>query len=151
MKQSLEQPGDITTKVNRDPFVRFLTSIIGYNVKFLAALMVIVIIWSSLDVVVHVYNQLTSARESIFNVESLISLLGAFLAVLIAIEIFLNIIFYLHEDSIHVPLVIATALTAVARKVIVIDYSSTAPLTIFAMGTVIFALGISYWLTTKKN
>lgn len=151
MKPTSEQPGDISTKVNHDPFVKFLTKIIGYNVRFLAALMVIVIIWSSLDVVVHVYRQLTFSKESIFNVESLISLLGAFLAVLIAIEIFLNIIFYLHEDSIHVPLVIATALTAVARKVIVIDYTTVEPHTLFAMGVVIFALGVSYWLTIKKN
>lgn len=150
MTQTSEKPGDITSEVNRDPFVYFLTRIIGYNVRFLAALMVIVIIWSSLDVVVHVYRQLTSI-ETIFNVENLISLLGAFLAVLIAIEIFLNIIFYLREDAIHVPLVIATALTAVARKVIIIDYTTMPPLTIFAMGTVIFALGISYWLTVKKS
>ncbi len=48
---------------------------------------------------------------------------GAFMAVLIAIEIFVNIVSYLREDLIHVRIVLATALMAVARKVIILDYS----------------------------
>ncbi len=38
------------------------------------------------------------------------------------IEIFINITVYLREDVIHVRLVVATALMAVARKVIVFDF-----------------------------
>lgn len=38
---------------------------------------------------------------------------GAFMAVLIAIEIFINIIIYLREDVIHVKIVMATALMAI--------------------------------------
>ncbi|MGL1835036.1 phosphate-starvation-inducible PsiE family protein [Rhodocyclaceae bacterium SMB388] len=51
---------------------------------------------------------------------------AAFLAVLIAIEIFANITLYLRDEVIHVKLVIATALMAIARKVIVLDFSELA-------------------------
>ncbi len=44
---------------------------------------------------------------------------------LIAIEIFLNIVLYLRDDVLHVKLVLATALMAIARKVIVLDYKTT--------------------------
>lgn len=42
---------------------------------------------------------------------------GAFIAVLIAIEILVNITAYLRNDVIQVKIVIATALMAIARKV----------------------------------
>ena len=43
---------------------------------------------------------------------------GAFMAVLIAIEILINITIYLRDDVIHVKIVMATALMAIARKVL---------------------------------
>jgi uncharacterized membrane protein (DUF373 family) len=65
---------------------------------------------------------------------------------LIAIEIFVNIVLYLREDVIHVRLVIATALMAAARKVIVFDYATTDVAYVWATGLVIVALAASYWL-----
>jgi uncharacterized membrane protein (DUF373 family) len=76
---------------------------------------------------------------------------GAFLAVLIAIEIFINITVYLREDVIHVRLVIATALMAVARKVIVIDFKEISYEYVWATAAVILALGLTYHLIAKKT
>ena len=45
------------------------------------------------------------------------------LSIITAIEIFQNIVLYLRTDVIPVQLVIATALMAIARKVIILDYS----------------------------
>jgi len=56
---------------------------------------------------------------TILRISNLSDMFGSFLSVLIAIEIFLNITLYLREDVIHVKLVVATALMAIARKVIV--------------------------------
>ena len=41
--------------------------------------------------------------------------LGAFMAVLIAIEILINSTIYLRDDVIHVKIVMSTALMAIAR------------------------------------
>ena len=49
------------------------------------------------------------------------------MAVLIAIEIFINIMVYLREDVIHVKIVLATTLMAIARKVIILDPDKTEP------------------------
>jgi uncharacterized membrane protein (DUF373 family) len=74
---------------------------------------------------------------------------GAFMVVLIAIEIFQNIILYLRDDVIHVKIVLATALMAIARKVIILDYDELEPMYIFATGAVLVATGIAYWFVHK--
>jgi len=134
-----------------DPLIRNLNRVVVYCVKILAVLMVVVIFLAMLDVLAHLYRQVSTSFSSAFSVENLIAILGSFLAVLIAIEIFLNIVFYLKRDAIHVPLVLATALTAASRKVIILDYALVSPFTIFALASIIFALGVSYWLIAKMS
>lgn len=136
---------------NRDQLISYLNKSVVVCVKLLAVLMVVVIWMALFDVVIHMYEQIVTPPWLLFTVDTLISTLGDFLAVLIAIEIFLNILFYLSKDAINVSLVLSTALTAVARKVIVFDYKSVDPHIIYAIAAVIFALGITYWLVTKKS
>lgn len=84
----------------------------------------------------------------LLNINDLLSVFGAFMAVLIAIEIFINITLYL-RDVIHVKLVMATALMAIARKVIIFDFDKVAPGYVYATGAVILALSIGYWLVLQ--
>ncbi|MBA3239372.1 MAG: phosphate-starvation-inducible PsiE family protein [Parachlamydiaceae bacterium] len=135
---------------SHDPSIKFMLKVVAWNVKFLAFLMVLVIIWASADVLYHLIWEVFNSPTNFFSMDDLIGILGSFLAVLIAIEIFLNIVFYLKEDEIHVPLVIATALTAISRKIIIFDYTKIAPLMLLSIAAVIFALGVTYWLVTVK-
>jgi uncharacterized membrane protein (DUF373 family) len=134
---------------NPDPLIRYLNQLVVICVKCLAILMVLVIWIAFVDVVMNLYEQIVT--PPLFSIENLINTLGNFLAVLIAIEIFVNIIFYLSEDSVNVPLVLATALTAAARKVILIDSKILSPLHVFGLAAVILATGITYWLITAKS
>lgn len=146
-----DQPQESLVEESRDPLLRVLNKVVVFCVRILAILMVLLIFWALIDVIMHMYSQVVSTVASRFNIEDLFSTLGAFLAVLIAIEIFLNIVFYLKKDAIHVPLVLSTALTAVARKVILLDYNTLSADKIFATAAVIFAVGVSYWLITRKS
>lgn len=144
-------PGELSAHTDpSDPLINILTKVIVGCVKALAVLMTIVILWATIDVGLNLYNQLSISLTTFFSIEAMITLLGAFLAVLIAIEIFLNIVLYLQKDIIHVPLVVATALTAASRKAIVMDYMSSDPIAIFALAAVISALGATYWLVSKS-
>lgn len=144
------QPNESLIHKDPDPLVRNMNKAVVLCVKVMAILMVVVIYWALADVIFHVFRQMNDSVNSFFNVESLISVLGAFLAVLIAIEIFMNVVFYLKEDAIHVPLVIATALTAAARKVIILDYLVSSAMDVLSLAAIILALGLTYWLITKK-
>lgn len=129
--------------------VDLLQKIILFGVKILAILMTAVILWGVIDVG---YILFEKARISpyLLNIEDILSTFGAFLVVLIAIEIFLNIILYLKKDSFHLKLVLATALMAIARKVIVLDYNHLQPAYIYAIAAAIAALGFTYWLVSKS-
>jgi uncharacterized membrane protein (DUF373 family) len=134
-----------------DPIILFLNKLVVVGVKALAVLIVAVIWLAIVDVVWHLYLQLEHPISGLFYFDNLIATLGDFLMVLIAVEIYLNIIFYLKKDAIHVPLVLSTALTAAARKVIVLDYKDINPLNVLALAAILLALGLTYWLVTKKN
>lgn len=150
MKEEKELEESLTQNTS-DPLINRLNKVVVISVKFLAILMVVVIVWSLGDVLFHLYRQINSTIIGALSIENLFITLGNFLAVLIAIEVFLNIIFYLKKAAIHVPLVLGTALTAISRKVIVFDFNVLSPAYIFATASVILAVGIAYWLTTKKS
>ncbi len=136
---------------DKNPLIRHLNKCVVLAVKILACLMVIVVWLALADVVIHMVKEIQNPPYGLFSIEALIATLGNFLLVLIAIEIFLNIVFYLKRDAVHVPLVLATALTAVARKVIIFDYANVSPIHLFGTASVIIALGLTYWLITKKE
>jgi len=135
----------------QDPFINYLSCIIRQAVRILALLMVLVILWGIVDVVWVLYRQLIQPPFLLLNISDILATFGAFMAVLIAIEIFINITVYLREDVIHVRLVVATALMAIARKVIVFDYEFLGPEYVWATGGVVFALGVTYWLIGRKK
>ena len=102
--------------------------------------MTLVILWGIGDVVWMLYNQLIALPFLLLNINDILATFGAFMAVLIAIEIFINITLYLRDDVIHVKLVMATALMAIARKVIIFDFDKVATGYVYATGAVILAL-----------
>lgn len=133
-----------------DKLIVVLHHIIRTVVKILAVFMVFVIILGILDVINSIYENLISTGLTNYKVNSIVSTFGGFLAVLIAIEIFINITLYIRKDVIHIKLVIATALMAIARKVIIFDFNQITPIYIFGTASVILALGITYWLIGKE-
>jgi uncharacterized membrane protein (DUF373 family) len=133
-----------------DRLIASLNHTIRHTIRVLAVLMVLVIFWCVADVVLVLYERLSAPPLLLLNINDIFVVFAAFLAVLIAIEIFVNITLYLRDDVIHVKLVIATALMAIARKVIVLDLSQLAPDYLYGIGVIVLALGITYWLVSSK-
>jgi uncharacterized membrane protein (DUF373 family) len=133
-----------------DAMINVLHHIIRGAVRVLAVLMVVTILWGVIDVIMVLYGQVLRPSFEDFQVREIIVTFGSFLAVLIAIEIFMNITLYLRDDVVHVKLVIATALMAIARKVIVFDFHKIEPLYVLATAAVVLALGIVYVLMDRQ-
>ena len=136
---------------HEDPLIRFLHIVIRFSVKVLAVLMVFVIIWGIGDVIYVLYQRLQTPPYFLLNINDIFQTFGAFMAVLIAIEIFINIRLYLGTDVLPIKLVIATALMAIARKVIVLDVDKMEAPYVAAIGLVTLALGVTYWLLEKTD
>ncbi|MCL4692413.1 MAG: phosphate-starvation-inducible PsiE family protein [Candidatus Hydrogenedentes bacterium] len=113
--------------------------------------MTAVIVWGVVDVVYVLYERLLEPPFLLLNINDILATFGAFMAVLIAIEIFINITVYLREDVIHVKIVIATALMAIARKVIIMDLDDLIWQEVLAIAAVVLALSIGYWLVVVKD
>ena len=56
---------------------------------------------------------------------------------------------YLRADVIHVKIVMATALMAIARKVIILDLDKIEPEYLWGIASVVFAISIGYWLVVR--
>lgn len=149
--EHFREPGHDLHLEHEDSTIRFLHRVIRYAIRILAVLMVFVIIWGIGDVLYVLYQRLTNPPFLLLSINDILATFGAFLAVLIAVEIFINISMYLSTDVIPVRLVVATALMAIARKVIIFDFEEVTPPYIYGSAAVILALGITYWLIMKQS
>ncbi len=134
---------------HHDPLIQLLHRTIRGAVRILAVLMTLVIIWGIGDVLYVLYNRLMSPPLFLLDISDIFATFGAFLAVLIAIEIFVNITLYIRKDVFPIKLVVATALMAICRKVIIFDFKDSSPMFLLAVAAVVLALGVTYWLISS--
>lgn len=134
-----------------DPLIRRLLGLIRHAARALAVLMVMVIWWGVADVVYVLYNRVSNHPYYLLEISDILATFGAFMAVLIAIEVFVNIVSYLHEGGLQLDIVLATAYMAVLRKIIILDYKEISPDYVYATAALAVALAIGYWLTREPH
>lgn len=125
----------------------------GWVSKLLSIAMVFVIIVIIFDLFVYLFSSLgtemlnAEARDpNFFFGRTLLDIFGLFLSVLIALEILENITAYLQKHVVQVELVIVTSLTAVARKIIILDLKEVSGVSLIGLAIAILALSISYFI-----
>jgi uncharacterized membrane protein (DUF373 family) len=133
-----------------DSFILFLHTTIRFGVKALALLMMLVVLWCVGDVVVVIYHELLTQPIETLGKSEILHVFGSFMIVLIAVEIFINITLYIRNDVIPVKMVVATALMAVARKIIVFDFHDVSAMHVIGTALLVVALGGSYWLLERE-
>lgn len=139
------------SRSHEEPLVRSLRGFINAAVRILAVLMTFVIWFGVADVVWVLYQRLATEPYFLLQINDILATFGAFMAVLIAIEIFVNITVYLRDDVIHVRIVMATALMAIARKVIILDTSELDAPYLYGLAAILLAMSIGYYLVAKTT
>jgi LPXTG-motif cell wall-anchored protein len=71
--------------------------------------------------------------------------------VLIGLELMTSIEMYLEDNVIHAEVMFLVALTAVARKVVILDAKAIDPMTVFAIAALVLALSAGYYLLKRRN
>ena len=135
---------------NDEIFLDIIEDIVIIVSKILSVALVIVILVAILDLIVVMVSSLLTSPFGFFNL-SLLEIFGFFLNILIALELLENITAYLRRHIFQVELVIATALIAVSRKIIIFDLKTFSSNDLMALGVAIFALSLSYWLVRRIN
>ena len=120
--------------------------------RILALITGVVIISALLKLVLSLGAKLLTGSEATWLGDDLIKVLGDLLTVLIALEVLQNITSYLRRHVVQIELVLVTALTAVARKVIVLPSGAEdKPQLLVGLGIAVAALAAAYWLVKRAN
>lgn len=121
----------------------------------LMALMAIVIAFSLYElaslIITEIFNPRDELTNSLFAERNILEVLSFIMLVVISLELFETIKFYLDRHIISADFIILVALTAVARKIIIMDYTRYEPLMIIGMGVIIIALSLGYYFIKKAD
>jgi uncharacterized membrane protein (DUF373 family) len=128
---------------------RFLSGIHSYErllAKLLAVLLAIVVGMGTLELFSDAILKMVNLQTNWFD-GSLIKLLDRLLLIFIALEVLQNITAYLRDHVVQIELVLLTALTAVARKVIVLPPGAeNKPALMAGFGVIVIGIAAAYWL-----
>ncbi len=131
-------------------FLDFLKAIETLISKLLSIAMVVVLIVAVLNLLIYLGYDLFSGRPGSFST-TLIEIFGRFLDILIALEILENITAYLKRHVVQVELVVVTSLTAIARKIIIFDFSTAGGVELIGLALATLGLSISYWIIRRTT
>ena len=121
----------------------------------LMALLMLVLAASLIDLVWLLYQSLIVTTPYLLETHELITVLGAFLLVLIGVELLDTIKAYFHENTIHVEIVVLLAIIAVARKVILLDPTGMNGFEfgfeLMGIGLIVVGLAAGYYFIKKAG
>jgi uncharacterized membrane protein (DUF373 family) len=121
----------------------------------LMVLLMLVLTGSLFDLVWLLYNALLFESPALLETHELIAVLGAFLLVLIGVELLDTIKAYFKENAIHVEIVVLLAIIAIARKVILLDPSGMSAnefgFELIGIGVIVIGLAGGYYLIKKAG
>jgi uncharacterized membrane protein (DUF373 family) len=133
---------------------RFLAGIHSYErqlAKLLAMLLAVVIGLATIQLLADSGLMVFTLKANWFD-GSLIKLLDRLLLIFIALEVMQNITAYLRDQVVQIELVLLTALTAVARKVIVLPPGTEQkPQLMAGFGLIAVGLAAAYWLVLASR
>jgi uncharacterized membrane protein (DUF373 family) len=133
---------------------RFLSIVHGYErllAKLLALLLAVVIGFTVIELVVETSIKIARFETNWFE-GGLIQLLDRLLMIFIALEVLQNVTAYLRDQVVQIELVLLTAMTAVARKVIVLPPGTESkPQLMAGFGVIVVGIAAAYWLVKRAR
>jgi len=121
----------------------------------LMLMLILVLIASMIDLAYLLYQALFIDTPVLLQSHELTTILGAFLLVLIGVELLDTIKAYFRENTIHVEIVILLAIIAVARKVILLDPGTMSAyefgFEMIGIGVIVLGLSAGYYLIKMKR
>jgi uncharacterized membrane protein (DUF373 family) len=118
----------------------------------LVALMAVVLFLSTIELAWIIIKDIITPPILLLEIDELLELFGLFMLVLIGIELLDTIVkTYMNESANHAQIVMAVAIIAIARKVIILDVKDLSGLALIGIAVIILALSIGYYLINKKD
>jgi uncharacterized membrane protein (DUF373 family) len=131
------------------PFIKSFEKII---IRVLVILMAFVLLLSTVELAWVIIKDIITPPILLLEIDELLEIFGLFMLVLIGIELLETIAkTYMAESVDHAQIVMAVAIIAIARKVIILDVKDLSGLALVGIAAIILALSIGYYLIRKKD
>lgn len=118
----------------------------------LVVLMAVVLLLSTVELAWVIIKDAITPPILLLEIDELLEIFGLFMLVLIGIELLDTIAkTYMAESVDHAQIVMAVAIIAIARKVIILDVKDLSGLALVGIAAIILALSIGYYLIKKKG
>jgi len=118
----------------------------------LVALMAVVLLLSAIELAWIIVKDIITPPVLLLEIDELLEIFGLFMLVLIGIELLDTIAkTYMGESTDHAQIVMAVAIIAIARKVIILDVKDLSGLALVGIAAIILALSIGYYLIRRKD
>lgn len=118
-------------------------------------LMGVIIVISTFELVVSIISQITDHNQEdglmFLQMHELLELFSFILLIVIGLELFETVKYYLNKHKIQAEFILLVALTAIARKVIVIDYSKINNTLLLGIAATILSLSVGYFLIKRAD
>lgn len=117
----------------------------------LMALMAIVLVLATFDLIWAMALAVATPPYFIVALDSLLEIFSMFLLVLVGLELLDTITAYIQEHVVHAEIVLLAAMIAVARKAITLDFKRIDPIAVFGIAALLLGLAIAYFLLKRAN
>jgi uncharacterized membrane protein (DUF373 family) len=132
-------------------FLKFVNIFERFIYGVLIALLMVVLCFAVGELVSVMFSSLTNPPPLLLQNHELTNVLGVFLLVLIAVELLDTMLEYFRENAIHVEIVVLLSIIAIARKVILLDPTTTNGLELIGIGVIIIGLSAAYFMIKKAG
>ena len=132
-------------------FIKFVNKFERFIYGALIAMLMVVLVFAVGELAWLLITNLNNAPLLLLEKHELTNVLGAFLLVLIGVELLDTILEYFRENAIHVEIVVLLSIIAIARKVILLDPTTTNGLELVGIGIIIIGLAAAYFLIKKAG
>jgi uncharacterized membrane protein (DUF373 family) len=117
----------------------------------LLGLMTIIVLSATLEVGYVVATNIFRPPGFFIGVEDLFDIFGLLLMVLIGLELMASIQMYIKSHEIHAEIMLLIAITAVTRKIVILDAKVIEPMMLFGVALLVLALTAGYYLLHRAR
>ena len=114
------------------------------NVALLVMLAIVVLL-ATIDLDWIILKDILTPPMFLLEVGELLKLFGAFLLVMIGLELLDTVKIYLTKKTIHVEVVLLVGIIAIARKVVILEPKTMDAMTLIGIAAIISALTFGYY------
>lgn len=129
-------------------YVKILQRIIIILLLFIMSL---ILLFATINVILIIIKNMVEQPITLFTADNLMELFSIFLVILIGIELLETVKAFLQKEVIQVEIVVLVAIIAVARKVIIWDFSEYNSSEIFGLSAILIALAVTYFLIRRTR